>query len=77
MPSVLIFSGHRIDAPDRLKARFPARVENAVSKAIGKAINELSPSYAIASASNGGDILFLEACRARKYADDDLPTVPG
>ncbi|MFO1101424.1 MAG: hypothetical protein U1E20_00805 [Methylocystis sp.] len=62
---MLIFTGHRVDAPDRAKSRFPPRLVDAAGRAIGKAIDELSPAHCIASASRGGDILFLEACRAR------------
>ncbi len=65
MSRTLIFTGHRVDAPDRAKPRFPPRLVDAASRAIGKAIDELAPTDAIASASRVGDILFLEACRAR------------
>lgn len=64
MSQTLIFTGHRVDAPDRAKPRFPPRLVDAAGRAIGKAIDELSPTDAIASASRGGDILFHEACRA-------------
>jgi hypothetical protein len=65
MSRTLIFTGHRVDAPDRAKPRFPPRLVDAAGRAIGQAIEELAPTDAIASASRGGDILFLEACRAR------------
>jgi hypothetical protein len=65
MSQALIFTGHRVDAPDRAKPRFPPSLVDAAGGAIGKAIDGLAPIDAIASASRGGDILFLEACRAR------------
>jgi hypothetical protein len=65
MSQTLIFTGHRVDAPDRAEPRFPPRLVDAAGRAIGKAIDEFAPPDAIASASRGGDILFLEACRAR------------
>ena len=64
----LLFSGHRIDAADRDKPRFPAETEAKAAALISTAISdELSRRpdsrfTAVCSAANGGDILFLEAC---------------
>jgi hypothetical protein len=62
---VLLFSGHLVDAPGRFDPRFPPSLEYAATKAIERAIAEIGPTLAIASAARGGDILFHEACRAR------------
>lgn len=64
----LLFSGHRIDASERVTPRFPASSEAIAGKMIYAAISaelERFPNdlfYAISSGANGGDILFLEAC---------------
>jgi hypothetical protein len=63
--AVLLFSGHLIDAPGRFDPRFPPSLEEAAKKAIERAIAEIGPTSAIASAARGGDILFHEACRAK------------
>jgi hypothetical protein len=62
MPRVVIFSGHRIDAPSRPEPRFPASREQAVRDWIR---SRLRPGdIGISSLADGGDILFAEACRA-------------
>lgn len=66
----IVFSGHRVDTPDRPKPRFPAASEEVVAQMIEQALQaEISRSggarlRGIASGANGGDILFLEACAA-------------
>jgi len=71
----LLFSGHRIDAPDRATPRFPAGSEPIAREMISAAIREeLSrcpdDSFrGVSSGANGGDILFLESCAAQ-----DVPT---
>lgn len=64
---VLLFTGHRIDSPNRAKPRFPANMENIAREAISAAIAQeqdltSGPILGIAGGANGGDILFLEAC---------------
>jgi hypothetical protein len=64
MSRVSLFTGHRIDAPDRAKSRFPNTRAPSAARAIAAAI----PDHArtgLCSAANGGDILFLEACATR------------
>ena len=64
----LLFTGHRIDTPDRPTPRFPAASEPVARKMISDAINvEISRCpddhfHGICSGASGGDILFLEAC---------------
>lgn len=65
---VILFSGHRIDAPDRRTPRFPAEREALAARCIAEALDEweVGPDdLALAQGGSGGDILFLEACRAR------------
>ena len=56
-----IFSGHRVDDPDRDTPRFPAASVPAVADAIRSWIRETSPVSVWASAAPGADILFCEA----------------
>jgi len=60
-PSVVVFTGHRVDQPDRLVPRFPARLEAAVKEEIQSRLDQLNAHFGYASAANGADILFLEA----------------
>jgi len=66
---VFLFSGHRIDAPNRKEPRFPADKEPVAAAAIAKALDELgagSGDLALTQGASGGDILFAEACLARQ-----------
>ena len=79
---VFLFSGHMIDAPGRLKPRFPATLEGAVADAIGAEIDALGAGpadVAITSGACGGDILFAESMLdrgvpTRIYLPFDEPT---
>ena len=65
---VLLFSGHMIDAPDRPTPRFPADKEGIAARKIAEALDALGAGpgdLALTQGAAGGDILFLEACRAR------------
>ena len=65
---VLLFSGHRVDAPDRKTPRFPAVKEAAAALAIEGALERLGAGHddlAFCQAAAGGDLLFLEACQKR------------
>jgi hypothetical protein len=64
---ILLFTGHRIDAANRSKPRFPATKESVARDAILSTISsekEITSGeiVGIAGGANGGDILFLEAC---------------
>ncbi len=66
-PRVLLFTGHRIDAPDRESPRFPAAAEPVARRLIREAVKRERPAadartIGIAGAASGGDILFHEAC---------------
>jgi tetratricopeptide (TPR) repeat protein len=73
-PHVLLFTGHRIDAPQREEPRFPAdkeevarlAIKDAVSKELARADGEV---IGIAGGASGGDILFHEVC-----AELQIPT---
>lgn len=63
----ILFTGHRIDAPDRKIPRFPARAELAARTAIRAAVSALlassgTPAAGIAGGASGGDLLFHEVC---------------
>jgi len=66
-PRVVLFTGHRIDAPDRQKPRFPPDKEAVAREAIKNAlaIEKEKPggvAVGIAGGASGGDILFHEVC---------------
>ena len=63
----LVFTGHRLDAPGRVKPRFPALAEDKARRMIHDAVKAQvevaeAPLVAIAGAASGGDILFHEVC---------------
>jgi len=66
--SIIVFVGHQLDEPDRATPRFPhsaeLRVREAISAALTKLREELSPSplRVLASAAPGADILCHELC---------------
>jgi len=65
---VFLFSGHMIDAPGRETPRFPADKEPIAAQKIAAALDALGAGpgdLALTQGASGGDILFLEACRAR------------
>jgi hypothetical protein len=64
--NVVLFTGHRIDSPGRTHPRFPAEAEPIAHAAIREFLNEeksKGPLTGLSGGANGGDILFLEACR--------------
>ena len=61
IPNVVVFAGHMIDRPERVKGRFPPELEPAVMKELRHRIYKLDPGFGFASAACGSDILFLEA----------------
>jgi hypothetical protein len=63
----LVFSGHRVDAPERATPRFPAASEQAARRMIREALQAQlagreTMARGIAGAASGGDILFHEVC---------------
>jgi hypothetical protein len=64
---VLLFTGHRIDDPNRPSPRFPARQEPVARQAILETVQRELPGdgrplIAIAGGASGGDLLFQEIC---------------
>lgn len=62
--TVLAFSGHMIDRPDRADPRFPPSLEPAVAAAIREQLAGLGDAIVYTSAACGGDLLFIEAALA-------------
>jgi hypothetical protein len=66
---VVLFTGHMIDAPGRVPARFPASCQGIALRAIREALRQEQQRtqgriLGVGSAANGGDLLFHEACAA-------------
>jgi tetratricopeptide (TPR) repeat protein len=65
---VILFSGHMIDTPDRIKPRFPPAKEPIAAQKIGEALDQLragSDDLALTQGACGGDLLLTEACHKR------------
>ncbi|HVO94142.1 MAG TPA: tetratricopeptide repeat-containing protein, partial [Terriglobales bacterium] len=65
-PRVILFTGHRIDAPNRPTARFPAAKEQQARGMILEALTNIKSKngklLGISGGASGGDILFHEVC---------------
>jgi hypothetical protein len=80
--SVVLFSGHMIDAPGRETPRFPPEKEGLAADAIAGVLAKIAVTerdLAICGGSCGGDLLFAEAClaqgmRLELYIPFDEPT---
>jgi hypothetical protein len=62
---VVLFAGHRVDAPDRVTVRFPALQESRARSLIRESLSGLGQDnrfLGLASAAPGADILFHEVC---------------
>ena len=90
LPKVVAFAGHIIDLPDRAVPRFPASLEGAAAAAIRDRLARLDAGFGFSAAACGGDILFLEAMRARggetsiilpynqdQFERDSVDVIPG
>ena len=64
LPSVCVFSGHRIDPPNAATPRFPASAEAHVRDRIDASVSRHKIALGYASCANGGDIIFLESVLA-------------
>lgn len=65
---VLLFSGHRVDAPGREPPRFPADQVALAARCIDEALDRLQAGpqdLAITQGAAGGDLLFAHACQER------------
>jgi hypothetical protein len=66
-PRVILFTGHRIDAPNRPTPRFPAAKEAEARAMIHEAVTKIKANadeklFGITGGASGGDILFHEVC---------------
>jgi hypothetical protein len=66
-PRVILFTGHRIDAPDRPTPRFPAAKEAEARAMISDAVTKIKAHaggnlFGLSGGASGGDILFHEVC---------------
>jgi hypothetical protein len=66
-PRVILFTGHRIDTPDRKAPRFPAAKEGQARAIILEALTNIKAKndgklLGISGGASGGDILFHEVC---------------
>lgn len=65
---VFLFSGHMVDAPDRLTPRFPAEKVSMAASRIAAALDDFGAGpedLAFTQGACGGDLLFSEACLQR------------
>jgi hypothetical protein len=67
---VLVFTGHRIDAPERESPRFPTQAADEASRLIRAAVSQekeranAAAVVGFAGGASGGDIIFHEQCEA-------------
>ena len=64
----ILFTGHRVDEPDRPSPRFPAEQVTKAARRIDAALDEIgagADDLALTQGAAGGDLLFAEACLAR------------
>ena len=60
VPTIVAFSGHIIDKPNRQSKRFPKEIEKQVRKEISKRLEKMNAGIAYSAAACGADIIFLE-----------------
>ena len=60
-PTVVVFTGHMVDRPDRANPRFPPQLEPALKDAIRQRLRQLNAGFGFASVACGSDILFHES----------------
>ena len=63
--SVVVFSGHMIDKPDRNTPRFPDAISEAIKADIIRHLDEANAGSGFSSAACGADLLFVEAMLER------------
>ena len=81
-PHVLVFTGHRVDAPGRETARFPPDKEGLARQWIEEAVRREkeqsgdAPLLGMSGGASGGDILFHEVCAAQGIGTQMYLTLP-
>ena len=78
---VILFTGHRIDSPQRKTPRFPAAKEPVAREAIRRALEQqpcrsAADVLGVAGGANGGDLLFLESCEELGMATEMALALP-
>ena len=80
---VIMFTGHRLDAPDRPEPRFPAEKEDVARRWIYDAIvaereraGDGAELVGISGGASGGDILFHEVCAELEIPSEMYLAVP-
>ena len=61
IPSVVIFSGHMLDTPQRDRPRFPEKIVPQVQERLTEELQRLQAGFGYCSAACGADLLFIEA----------------
>jgi class 3 adenylate cyclase len=64
-PTVVIFTGHMVDTPDRSEPRFPPQLEAAVRLEIDRYLDDMDARIGYCSAACGSDLVFIEAMQDR------------
>src|SRR5205814_2208659 len=67
----ILFTGHRVDEPDRSAPRFPAGLVTKAARRIDAALDEICPGpkdLALTQGAPGRDLLFAYASLARRFA---------
>ena len=64
--SVVVFTGHMIDQPDRPTKRFPDEITRQVASRIAEILDKISAGIGYCSVACGADILFVEEMLKRK-----------
>ena len=72
LPTIIVFSGHRVDAPGRPNPRLPTGALDALGDRILGAIREMNGGISYSSAACGADILFLESMNQRRMEGGSL-----
>ena len=65
LPQVVVFTGHMLDRPGRREARFPARIEATVTRAVAVELGRVDAGFGYCSAACGADIIFIEQMLGR------------
>ena len=76
IPKIVIYSGHRLDSPDRSTPRFPASEIPRVQKELTQKLAELQTPILYGSGSSGADLLVLEAAPDHVERNLVLPSPP-
>jgi hypothetical protein len=80
-PRIILFTGHRIDAPDRQALRLPPEKEDQARSMIMAALSEVKEKatgklLGISGGASGGDILFHEVCQQLDIPSQMYPVLP-